>query len=296
MEDASAGNNAAGADDGIHRHPHAAAFLREDELGRRLLGDLGADRPVQVVQVELGDDVDQVHIGLVVGVEGADVAPVADLLGIDVAEVVGDDAAHAPSSSRDDVPAEIVAGVGILGVFMEGVEEDIGLEDVDAHGGADHVRVEAGADGIAVLGLLLEAGDAEILVDLGDAEAAGFVGRHLDGGEGDVGIVPAVPVHHLVVVHLIDVVAGEDQGGGRGLRLRCSGNSGRRRRRCPGTSLRETRFMGGMISMYSPSSAERMFQPSRTCRIRSKDLYCVRIRIRRTSELMQLERVKSMIR
>ena len=57
-----------------------------------------------------------------------------------------------------------------------------------------------------------------------------------------------------------------------------------------------TRFMGGSTSMYSPSSAEKMFQPSRMCRIRSSDLYCVRMKIRRTSELMQLERVKSMIR
>ena len=54
--------------------------------------------------------------------------------------------------------------------------------------------------------------------------------------------------------------------------------------------------MGGSTSMYSPSSAEKMFQPSRMWRISSSDLYCVRIKIRRTLELMQLDRVKSMIR
>src|ERR1041385_4017373 len=51
-----------------------------------------------------------------------------------------------------------------------------------------------------------------------------------------------------------------------------------------------------MTSMYSPSSGDRIFHPSRMCRIKSSDLYCVRMRIRRTSELIQLESVKSMIR
>ena len=32
-----------------------------------------------------------------------------------------------------------------------------------------------------------------------------------------------------------------------------------------------TRFIGGIISMYSPSSGERMFQPSRMWRISSSD-------------------------
>jgi hypothetical protein len=48
--------------------------------------------------------------------------------------------------------------------------------------------------------------------------------------------------------------------------------------------------------MNSPSSSDTTFQPILMCRLRDKDLYCVAIRIRRSPELMQLLRVKSMIR
>ncbi len=70
--------------------------------------------------------------------------------------------------------------------------------------------------GVAVLRLFFEADHAVVLVDFGDSEAAGLFRWHLDGGDGDVGFVLAVPVQHLAVVHLIDVVAGEDQGLSRG--------------------------------------------------------------------------------
>src|SRR3954451_17018461 len=87
-----AGNDRAGAHDRVDGHPHAAALLGEDEVGGRLLRDAGANGPLQVIQVELGNDGDEVHVGFVVGIERADVAPVADLLVVDVAEIVGDDA------------------------------------------------------------------------------------------------------------------------------------------------------------------------------------------------------------
>ena len=70
-------------------------FLREDELGGRLLRDVGADGPALVVEVELRRHRHQVHVGFVVGVERAHVAPVARLLGVEVAEIVGDHAAVA---------------------------------------------------------------------------------------------------------------------------------------------------------------------------------------------------------
>ena len=71
---------------------------------------LGADGPPLIVKVELGDHRDQVHIGFVIRVERADVAPVADLFGVDVVEIVGDHAATAEQPG-DHVVAEIVAGV-----------------------------------------------------------------------------------------------------------------------------------------------------------------------------------------
>src|SRR5260370_24497271 len=54
--------------------------------------------------------------------------------------------------------------------------------------------------------------------------------------------------------------------------------------------------MGGMVSMYSPTSGERIFQPCRIWRLRSSALYWVRMKIRRMWELRQFDSVKSIIR
>ena len=48
--------------------------------------------------------------------------------------------------------------------------------------------------------------------------------------------------------------------------------------------------------MNSPSSSETMFQPIRMWRLSESDLYCVAMKMRRSPELMQLLRAKSMIR
>ena len=65
---------------------------------------------------------------------------------------------------------------------------------------------------LGVGGLLLEADDAPLLVDLDDAELPG--GRRAvvgQGGDGAAGVVLAMEVHHLADVHLVDVVAAEDR-------------------------------------------------------------------------------------
>ena len=62
-----------------------------------------------------------------------------------------------------------------------------------------------------MLGLLLEFEDGAVFVGVHDAEAAGLF--HGDGADGDgaVGLGFLVKAEHLGVIHLIDVVAGEDQ-------------------------------------------------------------------------------------
>ena len=59
----------------------AAALEIVDELGRRGELDIGPDRPALVVEIERRDDVGEVDVGLPVGVDRADVAPVGFLLG-----------------------------------------------------------------------------------------------------------------------------------------------------------------------------------------------------------------------
>ena len=57
------------------------------------------------------------------------------------------------------------------------------------------------------------------------------------------------------------------------------------------------RCMGGISSKNSPSSWATMpVHPSRMCRFSESALYCVRMKTLRRPELMQLERVMSMMR
>src|SRR2546425_4205556 len=56
------------------------------------------------------------------------------------------------------------------------------------------------------------------------------------------------------------------------------------------------RCWGGREKMYSPTSGLKTFQPRRMWRSREWDLYWIRTMMLRNPELMQLLRVKSMIR
>ena len=60
-------------------------------------------------------------------------------------------------------------------------------------------------------GLFLKLGNAVVLVGVHDAEAAGFLPRNLTDGDGAVRFVLDVELQHLVIVHLVNVVAAEDQ-------------------------------------------------------------------------------------
>ncbi len=201
--DVRSGKDAAGGHDRLGGAA-APAVLREDELRGGELGLVGARGPVGVVEVEDGIHLDEVHGGVEVGVDRPHVAPVFRLLLVLVPEDVGVDALSPRDQAGNDVLAEVVARV-LLRVTLELAHQEIEIEDVDAHG------AEAGAgvpgSGGGGFGLLLEAGDAALLVDLEHAETARLGQGHLDGGEGEAGRAGDVHVEHLAVVHLVDVVA-----------------------------------------------------------------------------------------
>ena len=148
-----------------------------------------------------------------------------------------------------------------------------------------------------MLRLFFKAADQPIGFDPCNAEVLRFFGANLERGDRDVGIPGSVPVQHFLVVHLVDVVAGEHEDLVRALRSECCGRSDKWRRPYPLIPLvADALLWGGRSSMNSPSSAEKMCHPSRICLFNSSDLYCVRIKILRTSEFTQLDSVKSMIR
>ena len=129
--------------------------------------------PGLVVQVEDRGDAGDVHIGFEVGFEGTDVAPVEGAPFVLVDEVVG---VHFDAAEEfgQDVVAEVVGGVGIFGVLDEFGQEDVGVEEVDAHGGVDHIGIERRTQ-VGGLGLLDEAGDLAVARHFDDAEPEYFL-------------------------------------------------------------------------------------------------------------------------
>src|SRR5271170_4149494 len=202
------GDDAAIGDDGIEGGAHAF-FLGEDELGGRVLLLVSADGPVVIVEIEDGGDGDDIHVGFVVGLERAYVAPVESLLLVFIDEVVGEDAVVGDHLGQD-VFAEIVGGGLVFGVFQQDGDEDVGIKEIDAHGAGDSLGVPGGTQ-FGFGGLFLEAVDAAVFVDVNDAEAVTLFGSDLDGGQGDVGGGLEMLLHHLAVVHFVDVIAGEDE-------------------------------------------------------------------------------------
>ena len=88
------------------------------------------------------------------------------------------------------------------GVLLQRVDEELGAEDVDAHG--REVR-------IGLLGLLGELDDLVVVVRGQDAEAGGLLPGHGHDGDREVGVVLLVSVEHLAIIHAVELVAREDE-------------------------------------------------------------------------------------
>ena len=103
---------------------------------------MGTNRPVFIVEVELRIDLDEIHVGLVVGVDGAHVAPVGLSLTVFVAE--GKDVhGMRVNDPGKQIVAKVVAALAVAGVGAELFEKKIGTEAVDTHRSEAH----AGAAG-----------------------------------------------------------------------------------------------------------------------------------------------------
>src|ERR1035438_6667767 len=204
-EDAAAGDHAV---DGLA----APVGVVEGELGRRIGIAAAAQRPLPVVQVEGGADVAQVHIGVVIGVDGPHVAPIrsgiggfaGDAVGL---EVVGE---HAPVAGQfgENVFAEIVVAVRVPGIFAQQFQQRTSGEDVVAHRRVDLVGVAGHGRRVGVL--LMESHDPVVRVGFDDAEFHGVLPRGGDGGDSDFGALLHVVLDHAGDVHAVDVIAAED--------------------------------------------------------------------------------------
>ena len=108
----------------------------------------------------------------------------------------------------DDVLAEVVGGMRVGGIAAELLEQKRGVEHVDAHAGERHGRLAR--HGRRIFRLLDERADVVVVVDMHDAEGGGFAHRDLQASHGHVGVLLDVLHEHGLVVHLVDVIAGQD--------------------------------------------------------------------------------------
>ena len=126
-----------------------------------------------------------------------------------------------------------------------------------------------------------------------DAEGARLGDRHLDAGDGDVGAVVDVLHQHALVVHLVDVVAGEDDEVLRPVAVDDVDVLETPRRRCPRTTgSSATRWLAGRMSKLSLRTGCRKFQPRCRCRMRLCALYWVATAMRRMPEFSAFDEVE----
>ena len=90
------------------------------------------------------------------------------------------------NDARQNVFAEIVMGLGILGIRQKHRNHQLGIENVDAHRSVAVSGVVRGFLGSG--GLFLEADNAPILVDFNDPKLPGGLhAGNLNRAHGDVG-------------------------------------------------------------------------------------------------------------
>ncbi len=150
----------------------AATVVLEDELGRRQLGRAGEDGPVAVVQVERRLHGDQVHAGVVVAVERADVAPVTPFDPVHPRTCCQRNRRRGPRRSPPNAgryrrPCH--GGCWSPGVLAEGVHQGGGVEDVVTHRGVK-VLILPAASATGDLRLFDETVDDRPSAGLDDAE------------------------------------------------------------------------------------------------------------------------------
>ena len=163
--------------------------MRGSDLAPRI------DAPVVVIEVEHRIVAEKVHVSLPEALHGPDVLPVAG-------ELVGEHSLSAREHCRDDVLSEVLRGFRVLLVRLEVFGEDAAVEYVDAHRRFGALRL---------LRLLLELDYPAVLVGVHDAESRRLLERDVYHRDCRRRAHLLVVLEHSRIIHLIDMVARENQ-------------------------------------------------------------------------------------
>ena len=199
------GDDASGVDDGV------LSFSANDEFCPGRLGLVRQQRPVAVVEVELRIHGDQVHVGLMVGIDRTDVAPIVEVLvscsGHHVVLEVVDLRLSLGREPRDDVTAHVMLGRRVLRIGPERLHQRVPRKDVIAHRCERLIRRVRQPRRVG--GFLQEIFDAFVLAGINDAESTGLAAGYTDARDRTAESGIDVSIHHLLDVHPVDVVRAE---------------------------------------------------------------------------------------
>ena len=183
-------------DDATNREERATDLRPRADLYRGLRNDERADFVFAVVEVERRKVFQQVHVALEVRIDRADIAPVI------VEPVAKHLLCRVGDERRQDLAAEVAFARRYVSGLNERCHQHVLSKEVDAHG--DQV-------GAGLLRLLFKGNDAVVVVEDYSAEAMCLLHWHAADRNRDVRAGGAVDVDQLIVGHLVDVVARQDQ-------------------------------------------------------------------------------------
>ena len=165
------------------------------DVGGRHGGVTGIDGGALVTtELEGGLLAQQIHVGFPQRIDGSHVLPVA-------VEGIGHHFVTGGQETGDDVLAKVVGGIGVFLVGDQSVPQHLPVEAVNAHGSVG---------GLGLGGLFLELVDGIVGVGVQNTETGSLRQGDASHGDGAGSLVLFMVGHHVGVVHLIDVVAGEN--------------------------------------------------------------------------------------
>src|SRR6056300_897688 len=108
-------------------------LISKDEFGGRKLSLVGADGPGLVIQIQEGVDIDKIHVGFVVSVQGANVSPILHLFFVFILKIIGEDFFVVSNHVGNNIFSEVM-GSGHSGIFSQFVIELVCAKKINAHG------------------------------------------------------------------------------------------------------------------------------------------------------------------
>src|SRR5262249_12170118 len=105
---------------------------------------------------------------------------------------------------------KVVGGVRILGIFQQSGQQNVRIEEIDSHRSRDHLRIDGGSL-FSPRRLLLETSNSSITGNFHHSKPPCFAGIDVNGCKRNISSGSIVLFQHEPVVHLVNMIAGENQ-------------------------------------------------------------------------------------